>query len=414
MTVYKTLSSMDFAGKLYEAQAQTTTGKNLIGRYQAYCISNPVSCKVVNNFLKEAKECLYDSGVASIYESIASTISENKYSWAIASTCENINENNSKGNYLNRRAVEQVTPLLEMNERDVVDYIKSGAFKSVMYVEAFRNIAKSIYRDQPVVESNSKYNMIHPISVIEKKDDNIFFEVLGDIYKINEDKIEEANAEEVSRDFLYMSQLLESNIVRFTDDHLELNVGNRTYVVEEQGSCLLKTTDRNLRLTVDQLRENTNTFVSAAPINQRNQYASILECFAKIVENYDTIGIMNNVSIVNTSNDKFVVIENNGNAYAKMLQTNHTSNWKVNDNIVETCKVIKKNTHVDLSENYQVSIDKVVESVSEQEAQQITESLEAEKMNERKQKISELTERFKNDPVRLHMLSQIAADLNNI
>lgn len=96
MRVYKTLANLDFAGKLYEASLQTQTGKQFIGRYQAYCISNPVTCKIVNQFVQEAKNYLYDSGVASVYESIASVIADNKYSWAIASACERINEDNSK------------------------------------------------------------------------------------------------------------------------------------------------------------------------------------------------------------------------------------------------------------------------------------------------------------------------------
>lgn len=414
MANYKTLASMDFASKLYEAKLQTQTGKALVSKYQAYCISNPVSCALVNNFMKEAKDCIYDSGIAQIYESLANVISENKYSWAIASTCESIDANETKGNYLNRRAAQQVAPLLEMSERDVVDYIKSGAFKSVMHVEQFRNIAKSIFRDQPVVESNSQFKLTHPISVIEQKEGVVYFEVLGDIYKIDEGKIEESKAEEVSQDFIVMSQLLESNNISLVDDSLVLTVGNRKYTVKEQGACVLKANDRDLYMTVDQLRENSNTFVSTSFISQRNNYAFILESFAKIVENYDKIGILNNVSVVNTANDKFLVIENDGNAYAKMLQTTHTPAWKVVDNIAEACKVIKKNTRVDLSENYKVSIDKVVEQVSEQEAKQITESIESEKMNSRKQKIAELTERYKNDPVRLHMLSQIAADLSEM
>ena len=109
-----------------------------------------------------------------------------------------------------------------------------------------------------------------------------------------------------------------------------------------------------------------------------------------------------------------MVIEHQGNAYAKMISTNHTSPWKVKDNIAKVCESVKKYTHVDLKENYSESIKNVVETVKDEEAQQMLESLETDKMNERKQKIAELTERYKNDPVRLHILSQIASDLNNL
>lgn len=414
MRVYKTLANLDFAGKLYEASLQTQTGKQFIGRYQAYCISNPVTCKIVNQFVQEAKNYLYDSGVASVYESIASVIADNKYSWAIASACERINEDNSKGNYLSRRAVEQVAPILEMDERGVVDYIKSGAFKSVMYVEAFRNIARSIYRDQPVVENKTNYSVTHPISVVEKTEKGIFFEVLGSIYKIVDSEIMEAEVNEVSNDFIYMCRLLESNNISLDNDKLVLNLGNRTYMVEKQGECIIKANDRDISLTVDQLRENSVSYLTTIPYSRSNNTASILESFAKIVENYNSVAILNNVSVVSTSNDKFMVIEHQGNAYAKMISTNHTSPWKVKDNIAKVCESVKKYTHVDLKENYSESIKNVVETVKDEEAQQMLESLETDKMNERKQKIAELTERYKNDPVRLHILSQIASDLNNL
>lgn len=414
MIVYRTLASLDFAGKLYEAQVQTQTGRQLINKYQAYCISNPTSCKIVNSFMKEAKSCLYDSGVASVYEAIANTITDNKYSWALASACELIREDSSKGNYLNRRAAEQVAPMLEMKERDIVDYIKSGALKSVMYVESFRNIAKSVYADQPVVESNKQYTVVHPVSIVEQKEDVVYFNILGSIYKIENDTITEAKEDEVSRDFIYMNQLLDSNSIALEGDALKLSIGNRVYIAERSGECILKANDRDLVLTVEQLRENSLGYVQTLAYNSKNAASSILESFTKIVENFDNLCVLNNASIVYSANDQFMIIEHNGRAYAKMLKTNHTHAWRVEDNIAKVCESIKKYTHVDVSDQYAESIGTVLEQVSAEEGQQITESLERDRMLERKRKIAELTERYKSDPVRLHMLSQIAADLNDM
>ena len=283
-----------------------------------------------------------------------------------------------------------------------------------MYVEAFRNIARSIYRDQPVVENKTNYSVTHPISVVEKTEKGIFFEVLGSIYKIVDNEIMEAEVNEVSNDFVYMCRLLESNNISLDNDKLVLNLGNRTYMVEKQGECIIKANDRDISLTVDQLRENSVSYLTTIPYSRSNNTASILESFAKIVENYNSVAILNNVSVVSTSNDKFMVIEHQGNAYAKMISTNHTSPWKVKDNIAKVCESVKKYTHVDWKENYSESIKNVVETVKDEEAQQMLESLETDKMNERKQKIAELTERYKNDPVRLHILTQIASDLNNL
>lgn len=414
MFIFKTLADMDFANVLHQHKPQTVTGKSFLESYQAYCITHPVSCNLVNKFLKEAKNYLYDGGVSEVYDYITDSISRSKYSWAIASVCESINNDNSKGNYLNKRAAEQVIPLLDMPERDVVDYIKSGAFKSVMYVEAFRNIARSIYRDQPILETNSKFSTLHPISITEKHDDTTYFEVCGEIYKIKNESIDEAKVSEVSHEFIQVSKLLESNYITSDGDNIILTLNDRTYIVKESNQCNLKTGERNLVLNTDQLRENSNVFLTTVPITLKNKYAEILESFAKILEKYDDICILDNASIISTSRDKFLVIENRGQAYAKMLKTTHTHPWKISDNIVEACKEIKKYTNVDLTESYKTSINDIIEQVAEEEATTIEESLKQEQVNARRQKVSELIEKFKNDPVRLHILSQIASDINNL
>ena len=167
MKVYKTLADMDFGKLLFEASVQTQTGKEIIEKYQAHVMTSAVTCSLINSFLKEAKNGLYDGGIGYVYEKVGSLVNDNRYSWALASTCEAIEANQNSRNFLARRAVAEVKPLLEMNEEDVVSYIKSGALKNVLHVEAFRNIAKSVYKDQPVVESTTTYTNLHPISIVD-------------------------------------------------------------------------------------------------------------------------------------------------------------------------------------------------------------------------------------------------------
>ena len=50
----------------------------------------------------------------------------------------------------------------------------------------------------------------------------------------------------------------------------------------------------------------------------------------------------------------------------------------------------------------------------EEEQEEIKENLKSDAIQERREKIAMLTEKFKNDPVRLAVLSQLAEDLNNI
>lgn len=418
MQVYKVLAGLDFSGKIFEAKAQTALGNELINKYRTFVVANPTTCATVNSFLREARGLSYDSGIQALVESLAETINDNKYGWAIASVCENIaNGKSGRGNYLQLRALEQVQPMLEMKEDEIVSYIKSGALKNVMYVEAFRNIAKSIYREQPIVEYSEDFKVVHPISLVEQVEDSYYFHAAGRIFRTNTEGIFEVDRRDVSNDFLTVASLLESGTLKYADDTLSMEIANRIYkVYEDNGEVKASITinDKVSVYTIDQLRENNNYFVMSAPANLKAQRAVLLESFAKVFENFNKIAILNNVSIISNQNDRFILIENNGNAYAKLLQSNHSQLWEVKNDIAKVCESVKKFTRLDVSKLYTESINNAVAATKEKEGQQIKENLENEAIEERRQRIALLTEQFKNDPIRLKMLASIAADLNEI
>lgn len=415
MNMYKVLAGLDFSGKLFEAKAQTAIGNELINKYRTFMVANPATCGTVNAFLREARGLSYDTGIQALVESLAETINANKFGWALASVCESIeNGGNGHSNYLQMRAVEQVQPMLEMKEEEIVSYIKSGALKDVMYVEQFRNIAKAIYREQPVVEYSDQYTAVHPVALCEKGETGFYFHAGGHLFRTNESGIYEATQKDVSREFLVVANMIESGMVKLNDGALVMEAFGRSYKVEEkdkQVHCTITLEGTTTEYTVDQLRENNNYLVNAAPVNQKAQRAMMLEGFAKVVENYNKIAILNNVSIINNNNDKFVVIENEGNAYAKLLRTNRSQPWEVKGDIAQIVEAVKKYTRIDISKLYEQSIEGAVAAATEKEGQQVKENLEKEAMDKRKAKIAELTEKYKGDPTRLAMLSQIAADL---
>ena len=417
MKVYKVLAGLDFPGKIFEAKATTALGGELINKYRTFVVANPATCGIVNNFIREARGLSYDSGVQAVVNQIAETLDANRYGWALASVCENIANSNSRGNYLQLRAIEQVEPMLEMKEDEIVSYIKSGALKSVMYVESFRNIAKSVYKEQPVVECTDQYTAVHPISLIVENEGTYFFHAGGYIFKTNENGIYESDRKEVSNDFLVIANMLESGICKYNDGVISMELMDRTYKVFEENEatkCTITKGDKITEYTVDQLRENNNYIISATPANLKAQYSAMLESFAKIVENYEHIAILNNVSIINNNNDKFLVIENNNNAYAKMLRTNHSQPWEVKGDITKVVETVKKYTRLDITKLYEQAIGVAIEESKKEEGKKIQENLMETEIDKRKQKIAELTEKFKNDPTKLAMLSQVAQDLANL
>lgn len=408
--------SEGFVTAVSNAEYQTNTGKELMRKYQAAVMSKPVDCALINNFIKEARQCTYDSGVCSVLEAADLLISQHKYSWLLESACEQIEKSSGTYSYLNRSAAELVRPLLEMEEADVVSYIKAGALKDVMYCESFRRIAKSVYNSVPLVESTREYTAVHPVSVVEKKDDTVYFHAEKRNYKITEGKVEKADQRELSADYKAMCAVLDSNYTTVSENVLTFNLDGFSIQIEEEGKAKKLTEGKVCEYTVEQLRDHNSLYVSQYGPVKRASMEQVLECVAKVCENYNNVAIMDNVTVFTTKNHKFIVVEStDGSAYAELLESSRPSaGWSTSGNIFETVNFVKTKTNTDISEHYADSIKKVVAAAEEKDAKKIQESLRQSEIQLRKEKIEELTQKFKNDPVKLAVLSKVAEDLNNL
>lgn len=443
---FKILAELDFQSIIGESMAQTQTGAELLSKYKSFLLVNEASCSLVNSFVKEAAIHTYDNGVNDALKEVADYISENKASWALATACESINANTASHNYINRNAAKQVEKLLEMDEANVVRYVKNGALKNVMFCEAFRNIAKQIFKETPMVEASADYIVKHPVAFVENVGDGLCFAVEGKIYKIDDDKnITEGVANEVSNTFRTISTILESSCTTIDNHSINVVAGNSVYTISEAGKCekcklekpgeyegeKLPVSDKDVTpdpdktddkeknkkkavkesMTVAELRENNRLVLMTANPRHRNQFAALLEGIALIAENYDNIANMDNVSIYSTKNDKFIVIEGANTIYASLLASNRHAAWTINENAVDALSFIKTKTNVNISENYTDAVKNHLEKASEIEQETIKQELHEQKVMSYKERIEALTEKFKNDPTKLAILSNIAQEL---
>lgn len=407
-----------FISALNEAKYQTSTGKNIIQKYQSIISANAVTCAMVNGFIKEARNCSFDSGVVETLSKVCSAIDLNKYSWLLESACERIESDPRAYSYLNKNAVKLVRPLLEMEEDQVVSYIKAGALKDAMYCEAFRNIAKSVYRDTPVVEVNEQYTCIHPVSIVEKVDDEVYFVANKTLYKMNENSVEAGDWSKVSNDFKVISQLLESGLVTYSSE----NNGTLTYrtnswdlQINEEGKCKKIQNGKVYEYTVNQLREQNELYLNNIAPNRRMQQAGVLEAIAKACDNFNNIVVIDCVSQISSAKDQFILIESNEKNEAFLLRSTHQPNaWRTEGNIYEVLNFIKKKTNIDLSEKYEDKINEVIEKTEETEKEKIQEELKNSQIQERKDKVESLIKEFKDDPVKLAVLSKIAKELSTL
>ena len=408
------LVDLDFNTIIGESLAQTATGEGLLNKYKSILMANETTCSLVNNFIKEAAQHSYDNGVRYVLEQVVDYINDNKVSWQLASACESINSNNTSYNYLNRNAAKQAEKLLEMKEEDVVKYIKAGALKNVMFCEAFRSIAKSVFKNQPMIESNSEYTTIHPISLVESSADDLFFEVSGTIYKIDENKnISIADRREVSNNFINISNLLESDIVSCVEDTLFVKVGKFEYQISEANKVTKISSNEEKEMTLEQLREDNRLMVLAANPRFKTQMANTLESLAQLVEAYDNVASMDNVQIISTPHDRFIVIESGTNLYASLLASNRSPKWTVNENVMTSLDFIKSKTRVDLSECYREQVKQTISQVSESQKDEMERELKDKEFESVRDRIANLTEKYKNDPAKLAVLSKLAEDLQS-
>lgn len=417
------LTEIEFSKILNEGQAMTQTGSELLNKYRAVLMNNESTCAIVNSFINEASRFGYDNGVTAILEQVVDFVNCNKVRWQIATACENINNSTSQYNYLNRNAASQAQKLVEMKEEEAVKYIKAGALKNIMYCESFRTIAKSVFKENPVILSED-HTTTHPVSIVEKNGTELYFEVLGSLYKINEsNEIMTADWSEVSNTFKNIASLLESNMVSLTEDTFCVKVGNYEYqlslVAEAEGeekklSIVKLSKDQERSLTLEQLREDNNLVITTTNPRFRNQVAQILECVALLAENLNHVVRMDNTSIVEGKNDKFLIIESGATVFATLLASNHNQVWTINEEAMKAIDFIKSKTGVNLSEELTNAVKQNIANVSEEEKRKMEKELHTQSVDEMKKRIEALTEKFKDDPAKLAVLAKLAQDVQTL
>ena len=234
----------------------------------------------------------------------------------------------------------------------------------------------------------------------------------GKVYKIDDDKnIVESNTNEVSNTFRVIATLLESSATVIDGHDITVTAGNSTYTISESDKCVKESNGRKETLNSQQLRENSRLVLMTANPRFRTQLASVLEGIALIVENYNNIANMDNVNVYTTKNDRFIVIEGEDKLYASLLASNRHPQWTINENAVDTLTFIKSKTNVNISEHYSEMVNKHIEEVSEKEQETIKQEIHEQNIQTYKERIANLTEKFKNDPAKLAVLSNIAAEL---
>ncbi len=417
------LKDLDFATKLNSTEAITEAGKEILKTYRAYMYTNAPTCGIVNGFVLEASKCSFDTGLNNILESVKEYINENNISWKLASACESIEANNSKYNYINKIGVEQVKKLLEMNESDVVSYIKAGVLKNIQYIPEFRSVCKEVYKTQITEMQAPNYTVMNPISYVYVNEDKLqYFNVLGKTFKIEDNKIVESNCDD--KKFARINSLL-SNGYQLSENggifiesqgahgdklRFEINENGLTFTRKGLGKDINETFENHIKF-----QEYCNTISKIMNMNEKLSFMNLTSSISEVFEAFDNIVSLDNVKVLTTNNNTIcAIIEAKDNVnltvYRNIKQGSGSYTY---DYMVEALNEVIKLTGIDLKPMFEDRINEDMKKLDPQ-AQEIKEQLEANKEAQytiRKKKIAMLAEQYKNDPIKIALLNKVAKDL---
>ena len=416
----KLLKDLQFAEKLNSTEAITEAGKEVLNNYRAYVYTNPTSCGIVNGFVLEASKLSFDTGLTSILESVNKFISENNISWKLASACESITNNNSTYNYINKLGVQQVEKLLEMNENDVVSYIKAGSLKNIQYIPEFRAVCKEVYKTTITEHQALNYTLTNPISYVLLNEDNSkVINVNGKTFKITESGVEDCVCQD--ENFNRINKLLES-FKRDADNNLVIEYRGihgdvATIKISEEsisftkGSSINETFDASNKF-MDYANMVSKTMAIQEKVNFMNLATVIVEMFNAM----PNVCILDNVKMLESSNGSTVaIVEGKDNVNVTVFQSINAGSSSNNyEYMAEALNNVLKVSGIDLKGIYEERINEDCKKMETPEAKAIREQLEANKEAQfdiRKKKIAMLAEQYKNDPVKIALLNKVAKDL---
>ena len=414
----KLLKNLEFAEKINKTGAVTEAGKEMLNTYRGYLYSNPVTFGVVNGFINEAQKFSFDTGLVSILESVLSVLNENKISWKLASACEALNNNNSSYGYIAKIGVQQVEKLLEMDEAEVISYIKAGSLKGIQYIPEFRAICKEVYKSNINEVNAPEYKVTSPfcyVHIIEGKDK--YVSVLGKTFKISENKVEEAMCDDVK--FNEINGLLKNFSI--VDEHLTTEYkgthGDTATFVLDEGKLTFTKGDINEEFTTPaEFLVYANNTSKVMPMHEKMNWMNATNIVAKVFEAMGSIVVLDCAKVLETSTGTVcAIIEGKDNVNLTVFRSvNAGTSSKNYDYVVEALQNVTKVSGIDLRPLYESRIDEECKKQDPDKYNMIKEELEAQKdakFQERKKKIAMLAEQYKNDPVKITLLNKAAKEL---
>jgi hypothetical protein len=414
----KLLKDLNFTEIINGTQAVTEAGKDMLSNYRGYVYSNPVTCTVVNNFVKEASNFSFDTGLSTILESVNNFIAENNISWKLATACESIDANTGTYGYLAKVGIDKVGKLLEMKEADVVSYIKAGALKSIQFIPEFRNICKEVYKTTIVEQHTPAYSVTNPFGYVVNENGAQYFKVLGKTFEIRDGKVNESLYNDAK--FNEMNALLEN--FKREDEKIFFE-----YTSTMHDKCQFTFENEKLTFTKGQIVEsfeNAGEFVEyanmvskAMPIHEKMNFMKVTNMVAKVYEGISNVVVLDCSKILSTSTGTICAITEAQDNCNLTVFRSYNAGTSVNnyEYVIEALNNVTKISGVDLKHLYEERINEDCKKQDPEGSEEIEKALKESKeaqIQDRKKQIAMLAEKYKNDPAKITLLNSLARELS--
>jgi len=413
------IKGLSFADKLNMTEAITESGKEFLKNYRGYLYTNPASYGLVNSFIRESTQYKYDNGIATILESVLKYVTENNISWKIATACEIIENSNSQYDYIAKEGCKTAEKLLSMNESEVVQYIKAGALKSIQYIPEFRNICKEVYGTMHVDEVRTQnYSLTSPLSYSIVKENETWFAINGYSYCIKEGKVSQAACDDA--DFNTINSLLPN--FHKVDESLvyewqaNWNEPSYKFTISENEIKLEKgeNISESFNNTID-FKQYADNFSSTLFGATKTNFMNIVMNVARVQEGFDNICEVDCAKVLECADGSIAnIIEGNDNVNLTWVRSASGSASTDFEYMHEALDQVKAMTNVNLRASYEARINEDMKKEDPESYANINEQLQATKdakIEERRQKIQQLAEAYKNDPTKIAILSTLSKEL---
>lgn len=415
------IKGLQFAEKVNMTEAITESGKELLKNYRGYLYTNPASYGLVNGFIQEARKQTYDNGVATILEAVLKYVTENNISWKIATVCESIANSNDTYDYIKKVGAATAEKLLDMNEADVKQYIKAGALKSIQYIPEFRNICKEVYGASHVNETvNDQFSLTNPLSYAVVTENETWFAVNGKTYCIKEGKASNVVSEDAT--FNQMNSFL-PNFTRLDEDKLHYeyqdgwNQKPYSFTISENSIEFEHGTIKESFNNVIDFKQYCDNFSVTMVGGSKQNFMNTSMNVAFVQENMGNVCEVDCAKVLESSNGTIAtIVEGKDNVLVSVDRSSCCKNQVAEFALMtEACDTIKRIAGVNIRPNYDNRINEELKLQDPESYSKIQEQLAAQKdakIEARRAKIQQLAEAYKNDPVKIALLSNISKELN--